>query len=357
MEDHGINAADGSQHLLAVSLPAPDEAPTPYRYLLIWKKSPLTPKDLAPSRRAIELGSVHPIFLPGSGGHPMLDGLVRGEYTLSELFAHAVAEEGFPFDVRPATDNHPFFLDVSFSTPADLKGFLLLSLAGAVLFSLLLVATRLRASTPRPPVRGWLLYFSALGAGFMLIEIPLIQKLVLFLGHPTISLAAILCYLLTGASLGSLYSQRWPLSALPRRVAIASLLVALLVLAYLFLLSPALALFQGWPRHLRLLLLGVFVLPLGVVLGIPFPSGLRLMAADCQAEIPWMWGMNGMMSVVGSVTAIIVAKSIGFNGCLFLGVLTYGLIAFILLRCRTLSPRAQTGARGLADHSPQRDPT
>jgi len=338
MEDHGVPAAEACRHLMVLGLAGAEDAPTPYRYLLVWKKTPLTEADLAPARMAVEAGWAVALYLPGAAGDSPLHRIARGELTPEQVFATGLTREGVRINIAPATDDRPFFLDLSFDIPGVLEWLLLGSLALAVGYSAVLL---LRRKGGGRGVRPWVLYFSVLGVGFMLVEIPLIQKLVLFLGHPTISLAAILFYLLTGASMGSRISQGWGMDALPRRAAVASLLVALMVLAYLFALAPLLNAFQASPRVLRLALLGVIVLPLGVVLGVPFPSGIRLMAGGWQGEIPWMWGVNGMMSVVGSTLAAASAKFIGFSGCLLAGAVIYLCVAVGLARARAVPAAAQ----------------
>ena len=329
MEDQGLPAPDACRRLMVLSLPDGERAPTPYRYLLVWKKSPLTPEDLEPARRATAAGAVVPLYLPGSGGNSLLAQIERGELTTDRLFSRGLSVGDLRLDLRPATDDRPFFLDPSPDLPRMLKWFLVVTLVIAVAYSAAFLSRRRAAGKP---LRRWVIYFSALGVGFMMVEIPLIQKLILSLGHPTVSLAAVLFYLLLGASLGSRMSHAWSLDSLPRRAAVFSLLAALLVAVYVFSLSPLITLLQPWPRLARLLILAVFVSPVGICLGVPFPSGLRLMAGRWDSDIPWMWGVNGMMSVVGSVAAVAGAKLIGFNACLSLGGAIYVAVALGLLR-------------------------
>lgn len=327
MGDQGVEPAQACQHLLALSISNAEVSESPYRYLLIWTKSPLTPADILPAMRAIEAGLAELVFIPGLGGNPLLDHVSRGDVTPEEVFAAGLSDRELPIDLRPATDDHPFFLDLSAGVPGALKWLLVGSFGAGLLFSLALTGTRYRRE---PDVQRWLLYFSALGVGFMLVEIPLIQKLILFLGHPTVSLAAILFYVLIGASVGSRISQRWSLECLPQRVALAGLCIALLGLLYALSLSHFLNLFLHWPLTGRLLILGVLLLPLGIALGIPFPSGLRLMSVAHQGEIPWMWGINGLMSVAGSALAAVGAKLFGFNMCLLAAAALYGALALSL---------------------------
>ena len=164
----------------------------------------------------------------------------------------------------------------------------------------------------------------------MLVEIPLAQKFILFLGHPTLSLAAILFYLLIGASLGSRLSQRWPVGGIRRGATRACLVICVLVGVYALFLSRGLDLFLSWPLAARLALPTLFLVPLGIALGMPFPSGLRMMGRINRRDVPWMLGANGLMSVVGSTLAAAGAKLIGFNGCLLCAAAIYAGVALCL---------------------------
>jgi hypothetical protein len=173
-------------------------------------------------------------------------------------------------------------------------------------------------------------YFSLLGAGFMLVEVSLIQKLILYLGYPVLSLSVILFALLLGGSLGSLHSQGWSAGDLARRLP----WVAGAVVAYgavLLAVIPSLmrgTLFLG--IELRSLFTMAALLPLAGAMGMLFPSGLRLLAARSPHAVPWMWGVNGLTSVAGSVFAMILAKFYGFSVVLLLGLGLYVLVAILV---------------------------
>jgi hypothetical protein len=331
MQQHGISAAEACRHLLAIGVPDAEQLPSPYCYLLIWKRSPLTAGDLAPFLGAIKSGTAEVIFMPGSGGNSMLDSIARGEASPAQVLATPFREGDTLVDVRPATDDRPFFFDLTPGLPNVLVWFLFASFGAAALYSAALLA---RKRARQRGAQGWLLYFGTLGVGFMLVEIPLIQKLILLLGRPTLSLAAILFYLLMGASIGSRVSQAWPVEKVAKLVTTAAACICAFILLYLLTLDPLLRAFLPLSLWLRLLLLGLLVFPVGVALGIPFPSGLRLMSGLWQSEIPWMWGINGMMSVVGSTLAISVGKLIGFNACLITAGALYAGVGVLAARSR-----------------------
>src|SRR3989449_1942099 len=194
------------------------------------------------------------------------------------------------------------------------------------------------------PGRGWgawLAYFGALGAGFMLLEVALLHRFVLLLGHPVYSLTVTLFSLLLGTGLGSLLSRRVSTERV-RRIALAALgaVVAVSVAAVIALpvvIDHAIA----WPLEVRLALTAVLLTPLGLILGVALPSGMRLVADRVPALIPWGWGINGAFSVVGATFAVFIAMNWGFSVTLLSGGAMYLVAAVALLG----SDRGQTGVR------------
>ncbi|MFB3881690.1 MAG: hypothetical protein ACE149_10525 [Armatimonadota bacterium] len=324
MAERGTAPSQACRHIIALSLPQGEADWTPYCFLLIWHRSPVNERQLASVRAAVAAGQAKVLFAPGLDRHPLLGAVARGEAVPEGVFEAGLT--GPPrVDLRPATDERPFFLDLSVGPPSVAVWLVVLSVGVAAVFAGTVMSRR------RPEARGiggWLTYFSALGAGFMLVEIPLIQKAILFLGHPTISYAAVVCFLLIGASLGSRLSQRWPPARLRMCVAVAAAAVAVVGAGYAGGLTHLLDRLIGWPQPARLLLLGLLLVPLGGALGVPFPSGIRLMSARHAAEIPWMWGTNGLLSVTGSALAAASAKLVGIDGCLLAAAGLYAVVAF-----------------------------
>jgi len=327
MRDQGVSPSEACRHLLVLAVPPARMSTTPYRYLLVWKKTPVAAAEIAPVLQVVRAGLVQAVFIPGVGGHYLLQQVAAGQANPDDIFSVGLEEGGTRLNLRPATDERPFFLDLSFGVPGVLKALLIGSFGVAVLYNAILLWRRRRAARA---VRSWLVYFSALGVGFMLVEIPLAQKFILFLGHPTLSLAAIIFYLLIGASLGSRLSQRWPVDEIRRRATTACLVICFLVGVYALFLSRGLNLFLSWPLAARLALPTLFLVPLGIALGVPFPSGLRMMSVSNRRDVPWMLGTNGLMSVVGSTLAAAGAKLIGFNGCLLCAAAIYVGVALCL---------------------------
>jgi len=172
--------------------------------------------------------------------------------------------------------------------------------------------------------------FLILGVGFMLAEVSLIQKLILFLGQPVLSLAVLLFSLLAGAGIGSLYSSRLPRERLIKGVAIVCLSIVGMLLGYTFLLPIIFNQLLGLSLIVRLLATVGLLMPLGFLMGFPFPSGLRLLREmKMENYIPWMWGINGVSSVLGSAIAMVIAISLGFTEALLMAAGCYFLVFLI----------------------------
>ncbi|CAN7313842.1 SAM-dependent methyltransferase [Variovorax sp. LjRoot175] len=255
--------------------------------------------------------------------------------------------EDYKFHIAPATDDRPHFFHFfkwrSLPELLSLKeqgglpllewGYpvLVATLAQAAIASLLLIGLPLawvgiRQSARRmPPLAGSrgrvLVYFMAIGFGFMFIEIAFIQKLVLFLGHPLYAVAVVLFAFLLFAGIGSRVAARAvPVAAVAGAIALAAVL-CLLLLPLLFRHA------MGWPEAARILLSVALIAPLAFFMGMPFPLGLaRVEAADVRL-VPWAWGINGCASVTGAVLATLLAIHLGFTAVVLAALLLYGLAA------------------------------
>jgi len=170
------------------------------------------------------------------------------------------------------------------------------------------------------------LLFLALGVGFMFVEVPLIQKLALPLGYPTLSLSVILFSILLGGGAGALFSQRFEGAALRRYALACALAVVALALGFGFASDVAGRALLDLPITVRCVVVALALLPFGFCLGTPFPSGLRLFARD-ERTVALAWALNGTASVVGSIGAAILAKSLGFTLVMALGALIYASVA------------------------------
>ncbi len=285
-----------------------------------------------------------------------------------EAFRGLLADpEGFvrsyAYDIRPATDNRPFFYHYFRwgQMPAILQslgrtwqpfggsGYLVLLallavvcvLAIALIWTPVLVTSASRRRSPVGRLRCVaLVYFSMLGLGFLFVEIPLAQHFILFLGQPTLALAIVVFGLLLFAGLGSVTAPRWQLHT-------ALLWLVLAAVATPLLVRGIFAIALGWPAPLRAVVAIASLAPLGLLMGVPFARGLALLERVAPGLIPWAWAINGSASVIASVLAVMCAVSWGFQTVLWLGAAAYGaaLVAVAALSDRReMQPRREASA-------------
>jgi hypothetical protein len=250
-------------------------------------------------------------------------------------------------DIRPTTDDRPFFfhttklenqLDVAFGNSmlfgnglSALLTLLGISTALVGLFVIGPLALAERGHTHPPGWFAWLVYFGALGAGFMLIEVSVLQRFVLLLGHPVYSLTVTLFSLLLGTGLGAAWSRRFDVASLRRTGAIGILAIAIIGLAFIFVSTTVVTWAIPFARGLRIVIAVAMLVPMGVALGIPMPTGMRLLSARAPHMVAWAWGMNGALSVLGATLAIFIAMNWGFRMTLLTASATYlvGLAALL----------------------------
>jgi len=272
----------------------------------------------------------------------------------------AAFAEHYAYNVAPVRDNAPFFFFtiklsrlLAIGTPEkgiDRKvnlGVVVLAIVlvislGAVLAFLVipLAFGSIRRSQRITP----LLYFVAVGLGYILVEIAFILRFVLFLGHPTYALTVVIFLLLLSSGLGSFASRRWTLD--PHSAWIPLLGIASVLVVYAGLLTPIFHHFVGSLILVRLGISAALLVPLGFVMGIPFPSGLRALATRSLSNrghganedpLEWAWAMNAGASVLGSVLAIFIAIQFGLNATLLCGSAAY-LSAMLPLRSLASRP-------------------
>jgi spermidine synthase len=316
------------------------------------KKSPFTPDEIARLQRLSEQLRFRILYAPGAGrpiappAGEWLEGTETASYARlilapdREQFYDQYAQ-----DVRPTTDDRPFFFhttkledqfDVAFGRAMlfgnGLSALLTLIGISGTLVLLFVVGPLIVSGGSRPPGwLPWLIYFGALGAGFMLIEVAILQRFVLLLGHPVYSLTVTLFSLLLGTGLGAAISRRFSPATLRRTTAYALGAIVLLGLACIILVAPFVTWAIPFSRTARIAIAVVTLVPIGMVLGIPMPAGIRLLSARAPQMVTWAWGMNGALSVVGATLAIFIAMNWGFSATFLTASLTYlaGLAALL----------------------------
>lgn len=332
LSQKGVSAASAMKHLYTVG---PKLFP-----VFVLKNSPLTPEEaervhLSMHRHGyLSLSSFIPFVQQVIHSMPLSEGIYYEHYMLNQaLYLLSKGElsldeviENATFDLRAVTDNSPFFYNFDLGLPSVVSLLLVVSTI-AIIWAWLVRRDSTKEEKSLTKEILFLLLFSFLGIGFMLIEIPLIQKFILFLGQPVYSMAILLFSLLIGAGMGSWISGLlWKHKTL-FKLRIACLVVGLLVGTYVLFLNQLFDFFLGSPFFTRILVSCIFLMPLGFVSGMPFPLGLKLLhELDLVKYVPRMWGVNGIGSVLGSTLAIALAIKLGFSYAMILGAMLYFLI-------------------------------
>ncbi len=167
------------------------------------------------------------------------------------------------------------------------------------------------------------LFFAAIGLGFMLVEVSQLQRLMIFLGHPTYSLSTVLFTLLLSSGLGS-YSTSSSHQADSKLWAIARLLGLLIALALFGLLTPhAVTALASSSTPARIVVAAGILFPLGFFMGMAFPLGMKAASARSDALTPWLWGLNGAASVMASVVAFLIVLGSGVSAAFWTGFACY----------------------------------
>jgi hypothetical protein len=317
---------------------------------LIIRKQPFLPEELAPLRDFARANDFTIRIAPDADADPHLARILRAPR--AEL--DAVLDDQI-FSVAPISDDRPFFFHVlrwrelvvdrriEWSNPGSVTGqiVLLLMLGQALLLGGALVAIPLvrgaRGNLPFGTTALLLLYFLGLGLGFLLIEISFVQKYVLLLGYPTYSLSVTIFSLLVFASLGAALSRRgW---GHPRRLLLGLLGVTLALVALEVVLLPWVReRFLGTSLAVRIAVTVALQFPLGVTLGMYFPTGLELVRRREPRLVPWAWAVNGVASVVAAVLAVILGMVIGFSGVALLAAGIYAVGTLAMLRALQRDP-------------------
>jgi hypothetical protein len=283
----------------------------------------------------------------------------------------------YKFDVRPATDDKPYFFHffkwrslpellalkeqgglplLEWGYPVLIATLLQATLAALILilFPLWMIRRRQRLAHSSPSSTTTLvdnatasaalsgrrvaIYFLAIGFAFMFVEIAFIQKFILFLSHPLYAVAVVLCAFLSFAGLGSRYSQRlqgggahlpspapgsrWNRGR-PSLLTRAVFAISLISLLYLAILPTLFRLLISLSDPARIAISALLVAPLAFAMGMPFPLGLGRVGASAEALVPWAWGINACASVVAAVLATVLAIHLGFTAVVVIALLLY----------------------------------
>jgi hypothetical protein len=297
--------------------------------LLLVRKTPFGEAELAQIRSLAKKMNFEIELQPGAAATPLLLTLASGRGV-----EHTAPAD---IDYDAPTDNKPFFFHMARpsawllmrggeSSPISAAAVVLTAvlITAAVLALACIVLPLIFARTRLARGDGALLaFFVAIGAGFMLIEVSMLQRLILFLGHPIYSLSVILFVLLLAGGLGSYLSARIADHQLRSSgVRILAGLIAVLVVTGLATV-PLVVGFADAQTPVRIAISAALLSVMGILMGMAFPLGMRKAAAARPELTPWLWGVNGAMSVLASVLAIVIAMAVGISASFWTGVACY----------------------------------
>lgn len=325
LQDRGISREQALQQMLIIDGNiAMGTAGLAHYPLLILRESPFSRKEASDIFRTALIMNKRPLFVPYVyEAEPY--SLIGKNISLKEFISSA------PINLKPAVDDSPFFYNFDKGVPPLLGILLSISLLLAGIFLISYYSKRkgrkLKDSHSVPGPFHFLLYFTCLGVGFMLIEVALIQRFILFLGYPTLAFSITLFSILLGGGLGSL-SSHFLKERTTRKISLVSLGIAVVIVIYVIGLPFLLDKFLSFSILTRSLITMAIILPLGFLMGIPFPTGLRVLNDFFPEDIAWMWAINAVTSVLGSILAVIIAILFGFTWALLMGALAYILVFF-----------------------------
>jgi hypothetical protein len=315
-----LGAADAAPRIatLMENRGSPRSAVDPSQMLFMLRKRPFTSAEV--SMMANDWPMAKPFILPGNAPPPY-DDLLSGRKTMAQYEAES------PALVGPVFDDSPFYFATErpWGMPPGIAARLFGWLLAPAIVLLLVFAGfgRPKGSTGNryfPSV----VYFSALGFGFISVELALLQHLTLLVGHPIFTLSVLLFTLLAAGGLGSALSHRLPLWTACLGVAILGAIEGLVLPRIVPSLLPL-------SLTARVLIAAAFIAPLGVLMGMPFPGGLRRTGQGELPAPPFYWGLNGILSVIGSVSTVFIALLFGFQVAMLVGCAAY-LVAALAAR-------------------------
>jgi hypothetical protein len=318
MQGHGISPEETGNHIVILLENRPQEN-TPTQMIFMLKKTPFTQEE---SLKIKNLSSAYnAVHIPNVTSISPYKELFSGKISPTEFYS------GFDEKVDPVRDDSPFYFanEKPYGVPGYLVKLLFIPILATILF--FAISAFYSNEINKANRMSLLFYFIALGLGFMYVEISILQKFILLLGHPIFTLSVILFSLLLSGGIGSFLSGRFNEETIPRRIFLVCLLIFLISITYALALPHLIPAFLPLSIETRIAITFILLFPLGLLMGMPFPLGIRIVGSSLKTGIPFYWGLNGIMSVFGSVTAVIIGVAFGFTFTTLAGSASYLLAA------------------------------
>jgi len=316
------------------------------------KKTPLGSDEIKAARAFAQNWAFDAVLLPGMVARQQEPYNRLQDDTLLELLDATLQPDrrqalyrDYPFRIEPTTDDRPFFSQflrwsrIDFllqqygqrTVPFIELGILVAGLAALILSMLAVILVLLPLT--RLGVGGGshlrtLCYFGGLGVGYMWVELAMIHRFEFYIGQPVYSASLIVAVMLIGSAIGSMLTERFS----KQKPQALTMLVFSVLVVYVLALGPILQATIHLSLWSRIALAISALLPAALVMGMPFPLGIRLLGRTGQNQIPWAWGINGCLSVVGAAFATLLAVEIGYSLLLLLAAGAYLLASLFGLK-------------------------
>jgi hypothetical protein len=252
--------------------------------------------------------------------------LSKGENSLNYLI------EKVDYNIKPVTDNNPFFFNNERGIPRNILPLLIM----ALVVNLFIVLIGLIFGRKNKKIFDLFVLFILLGFGFMIIEISLFQKLISYIGSPIVSLSITLSSILVGMGLGSMFGNRIFRGNHKIRLVIFGVVIFCLAIGIFYGISFMFNNLVKYSLFIKSLISAFMLIPIGFALGVPFPSGLAIAKErNLIRSIPLLYGVNATMSILGSVSAIAISTVYGFSLSIIIGALCYLIFSIIFLIRKT----------------------
>ncbi len=323
---------------------------------ILFRRRPYQEQEVESLMRWAEQGAIEVLYDPFHPRDNEIARLIGGGAEAREAVAAATKN-----DIRPISDDSPFFMEgltlgtvlrrIAGGDFAGTQGSgfpqLLLTLVQAIVLSALFILLPLRLggrAIRKTPGHRWIVgYFAALGMGFILAELVYIQKYMILLGGPAYAMSITLFSILVFSGLGAFTANKIPLASPRALIGVFAAVLGLLAASALF-LRWGMPYLLGFGFGTRVLLSILSLAPVSFAMGLPFPTGIRILNQSAPDLIPWAWASNACLTVIGSVLCMILSVQAGFSFVLALAAGCYVIAALCLarlLRAIAVVPRAR----------------